>query len=403
MDEKYKILLNSEKNINSVDVDNYNKIELLNKSSLKNEYDVKNILSVTELFEKEREETNTYRIYGRIELMSLLNGLDVDYREINELFFPTLNSKNIFNSFDFYLVRPSNDNYKQFTGHENQYFRAFKVLATPNNFEIYNAGFSKNVYNEQIYAFNINIDINISNYLDYFNFPLTELFIYAQYKPRINFDYGDNDYLDEKFKFKQDNNFNYMDLTPKSFSIGDYLENDSNQKENIVDLIEYNKKEFVQKQIMKQTFEIVTPMLMSVDRDPSQFTSYYNIHWNYNPFIPIRLRHFDNKLIKLNKNDNTHNDLIDIPYYATDIENDNFVWREILPDGYTDPLTGIGVDHPFVNKRKYVFNTITLDVYPNMENPRTKQVFNEIFYEEDKEIDNKLPISDIDDITKPCR
>ena len=67
MDINQKILLNVNKNINSVNVDVFNKIELSSISKEINEFNIRNVLSATEIFDKEREETPIYRTYGKIE------------------------------------------------------------------------------------------------------------------------------------------------------------------------------------------------------------------------------------------------------------------------------------------------------------------------------------------------
>jgi hypothetical protein len=164
MDEKKELLLHSAQNIKTVNVDSFHKIELSNKPSLLHEYDVKNVLSATELFNLEREENAVYRIYGKIEFMSLLNGLKRDYRELKDFFVPqqTLStSKNLLNSFDFYLVRPYSGFTHVISGSNNNLFvRYFQVIATPNDFELFPAGFANNVYGEQAYSFIINTQLS---------------------------------------------------------------------------------------------------------------------------------------------------------------------------------------------------------------------------------------------------
>ena len=56
MDEKLEIQLGSEKNVTSVNVDNNVNIELSNNVSEIMEYDIRNVLSATEVFDVEREE-----------------------------------------------------------------------------------------------------------------------------------------------------------------------------------------------------------------------------------------------------------------------------------------------------------------------------------------------------------
>ena len=148
MDSKQDILLGSEKNINSVNVDGYTKVELTNNMSELTEFTVNDVVNSTLVFDAEREANQVYRIYGRIEWMSLLNGLKSTYLKLDDYFSTPYSgdSKNLIDSFDFYLVAPSSGaTYGHVSGGEYKR-RNFEVIATPNEFEIYNAGYSNNVY-----------------------------------------------------------------------------------------------------------------------------------------------------------------------------------------------------------------------------------------------------------------
>ena len=394
MNEKIKILLNEERNIDSVNVDSFSKINLQNKPALINEYNIRNVLSVTELFELEREENEIYRIYGKIEYMSLLNGLRNNYDEFRDFFNPLSSTlqrrgssnvitpfKNIFNSFDFYLVRPSDTEYIQNVHDSNLYFRPFKVIASTNNIELYNAGFANNVYNEQTYAFHFNIDFDVSEYRDFFGFPLTELFLFILYKP------SENETIQHR-RFEVNGQISYRDYVAKTLEIGDFVESFVGNR--IGDYINYSKKEFKQTQIHPQEIRIMTPI-------PS-----YHIRWKYNPFIPLRLRYFDNYVSRANLDNKSYDVTDNIPNYATNIGNNNFVWREILPQGYIDQLTGVGVNYPFVNKRRYLFDRIILDIVPDLSHGQTHDLFQSLSFDNDSTLLNTRPINDINEIGKPC-
>lgn len=389
MDEKLEILLNEEKNIESINVDNSMKVELSNKPALINEYNIRNVLSVTELFELEREENQVYRIYGSIEYLSLLNGLKNNYDEFSDFFkpFSTENHKDIFNSFDFYLVRPAESGYTQNINNASKYNRFFKVVATPNQFDIFKVGFNKNVFDEQTYAFNFTIDIDISELRDEFGMPLTELFIYAQYKKSGL----------ETLSFTRWSNIG--DITNPTFSainlnVGEYIRTQDNR--NIGDYIEYAKQRFWQNLDTPQTFRIGTPI------KGLRIGSTINVVWKYNPFIPIRLRYFEDYLSRANTGSTSYEETVSIPEYATDINNGNFVWREIMSEGYRDPITGIGTDHPFVNKRRYVFTKIILDITPDLEDDDTRNLFQKLWFENDTTLINARPINNINELDKPC-
>jgi len=98
-----------------------------------------------------------------------------------------------------------------------------------------------------------------------------------------------------------------------------------------------------------------------------------------------------------------------IPDYATIIEDDGkYVWRDIVPQGYTEPLTGLGVDYPFFNGKRYLFSPLILDVIPNLStdydtHPNTILVFNEINFSDNATNINITPLTELNDIGKPCQ
>jgi len=546
MSDKTQILLNSKKNVDSIDVDTFQKFELSNILSLINEYDIKNALSATEIFDAEREASEIYRIYGRIEYLSLLNGLSGTYNEVGNFFLPETpgtqgyaNAKTIFNSFDFYLLRPSTgytkisggnisslngitltsdfknwtsslpSNYpegwtvavttgsqvvqslgtqakftlgslstntvtltKNFTpiygnftintsgsitpylasstdylkikiwsnatlintfdvltanvddifynfslpestpltkititaacylktiymdyfrvyqnnSDSGNYVRQFEVIATPASFELYNAGFTNNVYGEQVYAFNYNTDFDVSPYLDEFGFPLTELFLYPKYQPGTN---GNSPPKPETMSATTWNTDGTITKTPINntvpLSVGDKVYGD---------LVAYSKPEFFQEQSSPQTYYITTPY--------KDGTTQKYLEWKYNPFISLRLRYFSDDLNGANTGSTTYAQQISIPYYATDLGDGNYVWKNILPQGFIDPITNLGVDYPFINKKRYLFAPIILDISPNLNHDNTYDVFSEIEFGEPT-VNNTKPKGNLDNIGKPCQ
>jgi hypothetical protein len=111
MDDKLKIQLGETQNINSVNVDNYSKLQLENKTAAISEYDIRNILSVTEVFEAERQATEVYRVYGSLQYLSLLNNMKQQYSELEDFFnnplpYTSTTRRKDISDFDIYLVRP---------------------------------------------------------------------------------------------------------------------------------------------------------------------------------------------------------------------------------------------------------------------------------------------------------
>jgi hypothetical protein len=391
MDIQSQILLNSQKNVNSVNADMYEKLTLSNKIKEINEFDVKGVVNASEQFDIEREANAIYRIYGRIEYMSLLNGLKTNYTQFQDFFTPIKfgNLKNIINSFNFYLVTPTTG-YTQILN-TNNYIRYFKVIATSNQFDIYPAGFSNNVYNEQTYAFNFNVDIDISNYYDNFNFPVTELYLYAQYKVNSNGN-GQSEYLNI-ITWDASGNASNIPITTTSFNIGDVISSAENIK--ISDIVTYDMPNFLQTQYSGQTFYITTQFISGITTQ--------RFIWKYNPLISIRLRYLTDSLYTANSGNTSYEITSSIPDYATLISGGNYVWRNIMPEGYIDPLTGIGTNYPFVNERRYLFTPIILDIIPDLDDPYTLAMFNDIFITKNETNSTIKPTSDINNINKPCQ
>ena len=548
MDKNIEIVLGSTKNVESVNTDNFERVELSFKPSLLLEYDTRNVLSAAEFFNTERNATPVYRIYGSLEYLSLLNGVKSTYSTIGDFLTGTTNSshKDIYNSFDFYLVRPSSSGYTEilysgetevndttveyivkeefkiwtgisgeygelpvgwefgnvygtasiqpytrretvllgarFTlgnwngisasleiyknfpitdgefileinssvlvsngsekltvsliGEDNttvfsintlitgngdkkynisispttpinkikiqssaldnnitvryvrlykisnnlntdeiyswdSYVREFEIIATPNDFEIYKMGFTKNIFNEQKYGFLFNKDIDISNYFDALGFPVTELYLYAKYRA------------------KAEETYNYTYWYANGVSIQKPI-GSQNTLKVYGDVIEYTKERYEQTQLAPQIHYIHTPINGEV------------LVWKYNPFIPLQLQYLSNQLSRANSGTTVYDAAVSIPTFATQLDDDgNFVWREILEQGYIDPLTGDGVDYPFINKRRYLFANLILTIVPDLSDRDTQSAFRNL------QIGTSTlkikPLGDLDNIGKPCQ
>jgi len=408
MDTKVEILLNSYQNVDSVNVDTYEKVELSNNTNKIMEYDIRNVLSATEVFDAERKANPVYRIYGKMEYMSMLNGLRNNYIYLEDFFNPQYSgdSKNILNSFNFYLVKPAVSGYTHMTsgGSTLLWLRYFQVVATPDQFELYPVGYSNNVFGEQEYAFNFNIDVDVTSLQDNFGFPLTELFLYAEYiknpaKETLN-----------AIRWSASGSKTITPVDTIQLNVGDYVMINSNYK--TADIIEYAKTQFLQVEHTPQTFYIktnyikLTTIYINIlgNLVPLQIPSPSHLQWKYNPLIPLRLRYFSGSLYKANSGSTIYDQVNSIPYYATKIDNNgNFVWREILSQGFTDPITGLGVDYPFVNKRRYLFSSIVFDVVPDLNDSVTLAAFADVWFTRNQETIDTTSTGDINNIGKPCQ
>lgn len=385
MNKNIEIQLGTESNIDGVNVDNFENISLENKKLNLLEYDVRNILNVTSVYERERQNTPIYRIYGGLEYLSYLNGIINNYVELRDLFIPqnfNSNVKDIFNSFDFYIVKPASDGYEKTNYDSITYVRKFEVLTKINDFNLFNAGYSKNLFNEPKYSYIISRDIDISNMVDGFGLPLTELYIYCRYNPTTNGSGVAEKLKQKKWDLNNDNNVIYEQLTYQEFNIGDVVYGD---------MVEYSPNTMFQTITDQQEYKIIVNV-----------EEYGDIQFTYNPFLPLRLRYFTESINRVNINSTDYDKTIKIPNYAYDTGNGNYIWRDILEQGLVDPINGNGVDYPFVNKRRYLFSNQILSISPDYDDANTNDVFRHIKYDEPSLLNNE-PITEIDNIGKPCQ
>jgi len=380
-----QIQLSQFKNVDGTNVDVYSKFSLdLNEAEII-EYDVRNIVDVTELYETERQFVNTYRLYGEIEYLSPLNKMITGYTQVEDFFtiFPiSAITKTILTDFKFYLVAPSTAYTGLITGSTGgTYLKNYEVLSELDNFEIYKAGYSKNVYGEQQYGWDFNQDFNIQDRYDGLNFPLTNLYLYAQYQPQSNGD-GDPESM-SGITYDSSGNTGLTAITVTTLSGGSIVEGD---------VINWDKLQFTQQNITEQEYYISTPYSADTER----------LIWKYSPLIPIEIRVFEDDLQQVNISGTSYEDITSVPDYATQIDDDgNYVWRNLQDKGFFDPLTGDGVSYPFVNQKHYVFNNIILAVKPDLSDSNTASVFNEIVFSDDTFISNQ-PNSNLNNIGKPC-
>lgn len=383
MDYRTKILLNSSKSINSVNVETLLNIELKNNKSIFVEYDKTKTLSAYDIFNTERQMINNYRIYGRIEFLSLLNGISQNYDVLDDIFISRSGeTKTLLNSFDFYLVKPSKE-FIPISGSSN-YIRKMEVIATPSDFDIFEAGFTNNVYGDKIYSFNINKNIDLNNAYDYFNFPITEIYIYAKYKKT-------NSEEVNKSKFNQD--------TGEEIFIPDTTGHTITGSTSLIeaDLISFDRAGYQQNIVKNVTTQIITTFTGDNKK----------IMWTYNPFIPIRLIYLSSNVNRESRNNTSYEIVNNIPQHAILLNpntpnDDIWIWREIIPQGTYDPITSEGVDYPFINGKKYVFNTIIIDITPNTDDLFTYIEFKNLKFN-NPSINYINPIIELNDIGKPCR
>jgi hypothetical protein len=354
-----QIQLGSKKKVNAVNVDEYVNIELKNSHKELLSFNESSLIDVSGLFNSERQTSQTYRVYGRIDFMSIINGLHTNYSALNDFFTPprlgeeTLGlTKNLTNCFDVYLCYPSTGN--TIVSPET-YIRNYTVVAKKTNVEIYKAGYSLNYYYNKLFAFDFNIDFNVDGLLDSFGKPLNYFYLFFNYVPSAN------GLSVSETVYRKTFVPSTVPLTYQTYNIGDTI---------IGDLVNYVNLDFEETLQEKMEYYVNFPYDIGT------------LQFSYNPFIPIKFRDYGDEIIYANATGGTEIDL-NIPLYAIPIDNKgNYIWKDFLQNGYIDPISGKGVDFPFVNQRHYVFNTIVLPLKPNTNDTvfDTNDVFNNILF-----------------------
>jgi len=292
------------------------------------------------------------------------------------------------------MYSESINNINDGTLYEHKYNRLFEVIATPSDLNIYPVGFNKNIFNEQVYGFNFNRNFDIRNVVDGLGMPITDFYMFLQYKTSVNGN-GVRETI-QYINYNTDGSYFVDDLVMDNLNIGDIIKTVDNRC--ISDRIGYNKSEYYQEIINDQIFYIITEC-----KRPDNNNS-VNIKWKYNPFIPIKLRYLSDEVYEANTGDTSYETTSIIPNYAISIDNHgNYVWRDVFQEGFIDPLSNKGNDFPFMNGNRYVFNSIVFSIQPELKDPNTKSIFNNIWFDRDSEKIKIKPISNIKDIGKPCR
>lgn len=348
-----KVILPNERFVNAQEKTVVTGVDLSNEFiDINNDEEIQDV-NLSDYFQYERELSKTYKVYGKIDYSSILNNLKLNYFVKSDFFQRHTNnaSKNIMNSFDVYLVKKA----EIFDKIQDKFIYQYEVLLTPDQIDIYPCSFSRNIFHEQIYLYNVKQDIDISNLTDGFNKEITSLYFYFKYK---NINPFKREQLYSKL-YVSDNNditFSKNEITEVEYEVGDLIYGE---------LVEYEKNSFDEKILDEQTHFI-----------DLQYSNISRITFKYNPFIEIKLREYSDNInfanIKMK-------DIIDIPKYAKKIDdNGNYIWKELLDYGFIDPVSENGFDFPFLNGKHYVFNNLGLYVVPEMNDTRTAEFFKEI-------------------------
>lgn len=390
MDKKYKIRLGETKSVNSINTDTNINLKLSKSDKQIINFNEQRFIDVSNLFDQERQNSNRYRIFGRIDYLSIMNNINADYYELDDFFrikSSTEDLRNITDDFNIYLTKPvppegyklSNDDLSGgFTEiNNNNHIRSFEVVSKLDMTDYIKLGFNVNSFNEQQYGFVFNEIFDSTNNVDGLGFPLNEYYLYFQYKPKTNGN-GDDEVI-RYSDFDVNGNTTLANLDVSSLNLGDIIYGD---------IIEYNEAKFNQSISQNQEYKVDIPYENGI------------IRLKYNPFIPIKLQYFSNEINNVSINSTINEEIQSIPDYAKQINN-SFIWKDFIDKGFIDPLTNEGVNYPFINNTHYVFNNIVLSVTPDLSNNNTLTVFNDIRYGQ-YQLDSVNPSTNLDDISKQC-
>jgi hypothetical protein len=166
-----------------------------------NEFNNSKLISLTELFNEERNKSTKYRIYGNINYLSFLRNKKTTQTGITD-FFNDDYSKTGFNFEDFFDLKIFKQAINQYTltNADTTYIESLSAITDDSNYKLSFFGFSRNIYNEKKYSFKFDtLNLNpyelykINNELFYNNY------VYLGFIPK-NFTsyekiYTTNDYI----------------------------------------------------------------------------------------------------------------------------------------------------------------------------------------------------------------
>lgn len=247
-----------------------------------------------------------------------------------------------------------------FQGIESNYYeRRFTAITELNDYQIYNAGFSKNIYNDTIQLYHYNLDLNVKPYKDYLGRPISEVY-FTKIKYNNNtttIPYMEPWTLLSVGIITNEPNQNYDVRAIYGGSLGRplpilpspmYIETvDKNTTDFFGDIIDYNIGDLTERVLIDAQYRFNTN---------NREDLHYGEGYYYKAHDKIQLLEFDSQV----EFENLTLPDADIPDYAVKV-NGYLQWRDLLTPGYIDG-GGNGVDYPFLNGCTYIFTEHNLCV-----------------------------------------
>lgn len=398
MGENYQIQLGSKKFVDSINTDGYIHQNFSVQQTEILPYDQTSVINAAQLFDDERQASQAYRFYGTIDFMSIINGLKRDYDSVYDFFIrPRIGqeasggTRNILNCFDVYLCRALGNTFSTggtvlVSGNTLvsglTYHLKYQVLTNLTDFEIYKSGFGKNIFYDQNYSFNFPTDFDITNQTDSFNKPLTTFYLFFNFKPQQNL-HGQFETVSGNTSIDGTENNGKVTRPYTVYSAGSIIDGD---------WAFYLPENFLEIQTLRKEHYVTFYCTGSTGQ---------GLQFKYNPFVPIKLRDFGDEFITANISGTSEIDH-QIPSYAVKIDdNGNYLWKDLLQNGYIDPLSLLGVNYPFINKRHYIFTNMVLKLVTELNDPVTANLFATIKFGPNK-MQYVTPTSDLNNLGNKC-
>jgi len=229
------------------------------------------------------------------------------------------------------------------------YVRKFKVLTT-NDYDSYKCAFSSSIYPKTIvntfgiangtWLYHFNEDIDVEPLVDHNNKPLTNLYMaFIKRAGQNTFPWGDV-VAGWEFNRKQIKTSNGLEKISKFNSGGvGSLEKPNKSFDYIGDYAEYNRVEIEEKVVSKIVHRF------GKATEPNE-EGYY-----LEPFKEMNIMNFSSVIDNSELGEPTEG----IPNYAEVYPNGIIAWKNLLPIGFIEPDTGVGVNYPFVNGKHYFY------------------------------------------------
>jgi hypothetical protein len=276
------------------------------------------------------------------------------------------------------------------------YVRRFKSLTVDyKDYDLYPAAYGVTYYNDDVAAFNFKTDIDVKDFRDNLNRPLSELYLTIVKNDKdsdstsINTQYWNSTISDLSssittnpdgsvrfwtkivggYDLENDPeiNYNIRSYGDPNYTGSDYYENiDESDEVFDGDIVEYNDNELNERRLESVYHRVNTiyrEYLNNIDDSKDNKKEGYL----YSPFNLIQIREFSNYInpvvdlqTVIDKYNITNPIEIDalrksfqIPDYATEIVTNVYKWRELLDIGFIDS-SGSGVDYPFESGAHYI-------------------------------------------------